>query len=98
MDDADEVERLKRALSVATCLVMKHEPGDSRAVSDIAVALTSVVCEVDNPESWEIIDAMYEKQKPKQEEPDDDTDYHTPDESGYSRADEEWFFDHDGKP
>lgn len=29
---------------------------------------------------------------------DDLSDYHTPDESGYSRADEEWFFDADGKP
>jgi hypothetical protein len=27
-----------------------------------------------------------------------DDDYYRPDESGYSRADEEWFFDMDGKP
>ncbi|MEC5289432.1 MULTISPECIES: hypothetical protein [unclassified Aurantimonas] len=31
-------------------------------------------------------------------EADDDDDYHRPDESGYSRADEEWFFGMDGKP
>lgn len=29
---------------------------------------------------------------------DDDDDYYRPDASGYSRADEEWFFDMDGKP
>lgn len=29
---------------------------------------------------------------------DDDADYYRPDASGYSRADEEWFFDSDGKP
>jgi len=29
---------------------------------------------------------------------DDDADYHRPGASGYSRADEEWFFDMDGKP
>lgn len=29
---------------------------------------------------------------------DNDDDYYKPDESGYSRADEEWFFDMDGKP
>lgn len=29
---------------------------------------------------------------------DDDSDYHRPDASGYSRADEEWFFDADGRP
>lgn len=29
---------------------------------------------------------------------DDDSDYYRPDASGYSRADEEWFFDMDGKP
>lgn len=34
---------------------------------------------------------------PHQAEPDDD-DYHRPDASGYSRADEEWFFDADGRP
>lgn len=28
----------------------------------------------------------------------DDADYYKPDASGYSRADEEWFFDMDGKP
>lgn len=31
-------------------------------------------------------------------ESDDDSDYHEPDESGYSRADEEWFFGADGRP
>lgn len=30
--------------------------------------------------------------------PCDDPDYYKADESGYSRADEEWFFDMDGKP
>ena len=29
---------------------------------------------------------------------DDDADYYRRDASGYSRADEEWFFDMDGKP
>jgi len=29
---------------------------------------------------------------------DDDADYYRPDASGYSSADEEWFFDMDGKP
>jgi len=29
---------------------------------------------------------------------DNDDDYYRPDDSGYSRADEEWFFDMDGKP
>ena len=29
---------------------------------------------------------------------DTDDDYYKPDASGYSRADEEWFFGHDGKP
>lgn len=28
----------------------------------------------------------------------EDDDYYKPDSSGYSRADEEWFFDMDGKP
>jgi hypothetical protein len=52
-----EIERLKAALDLAVGMLMLHEPGDSRAVSDEAVALASVVCDCTNDETWRIISA-----------------------------------------
>lgn len=52
-----EVERLTRALKVAVNQLSLHEPGDSRLVSDLFVALASVVCDCANEKSWAIIDA-----------------------------------------
>ena len=37
-------EQLELALSLAVNIIMAGEPGDSRAVSDEAVALTAVQC------------------------------------------------------
>lgn len=44
--------------------------------------------------------ASLDQEKPAQlvSEDNDCDDYYVPDESGYSRADEEWFFGMDGKP
>jgi hypothetical protein len=51
-----ENARLRGALDLAVGMIMLHEPGDSRAVSDEAVALASVVCDCTNDETWSIID------------------------------------------
>jgi hypothetical protein len=56
-DASDEIARLRSALDLAVGMLMMHEPGDSRAVSDEAVALASVVCDCTNDETWRIISA-----------------------------------------
>lgn len=40
---ADRAAALEKALELATEIIMKNEPGDSRAVSNEAVALAAVV-------------------------------------------------------
>ena len=49
-------ERLGRALDLALAMLIKHEPGDSRAVSNEFVALATVAAGIDNDSSWAVID------------------------------------------
>jgi len=49
-------EQLKLAFDVAVDIIMKNEPGDSRAVSDIAVALASVSCDIVDDAVMKVID------------------------------------------
>ena len=49
-------KQLRAALKLAVDIVMVNEPGDSRAVSDEAVALAAVVCECDDEKCWAVID------------------------------------------
>lgn len=66
---AKENAQLKRALSVATGLIMEGEPGDSRAVSDVAVALASAMHGDMSPEVMEIIEREHERlQQPRDPE------------------------------
>lgn len=66
---ADENAKLKHALSVATGMIMEGEPGDSRAVSDVAVALASVMTGDMSPEVMEVIDQEHERlQQPRDPE------------------------------
>lgn len=51
------LEQHKIALNVAVDQLSLHEPGDSRAVSDLFVALASVVCDCADEKSWAIIDS-----------------------------------------
>lgn len=50
-------DQLKKALTVAVGIIMKNEPPDSRAVSDIAVALASVDCDLVNEQVMNIIES-----------------------------------------
>ncbi|KRB22718.1 hypothetical protein [Mesorhizobium sp. Root172] len=52
----EEIARLRKALAVAVDQLSLSEPGDSRAVSDLFVALASVVCDCPDEKSWAIID------------------------------------------
>lgn len=56
---ARRIAELERALEVAVDLVMKREPPDSRAVSDIAVALAAVSAQLDDSDGRikQVIDA-----------------------------------------
>jgi hypothetical protein len=49
---------LKKALNLAVNMVMENEPGDSRAVSNEAVALAAVACGLPmTPETTRVIEA-----------------------------------------
>lgn len=53
------MNEIKEALDLAVCMIMKHEPGDSRAVSNEAVALCAVSCGfTDEPVMKVIRDAL----------------------------------------
>jgi hypothetical protein len=52
-----------KALDLAVCLLGKYEPPDSRAVSDVFVALAAVSCGNDNQECWDIIDRALEMER-----------------------------------
>lgn len=56
-----EAERLRKALNVACGLLVRHEPGDSRAVSDIFVALSAVASGDGDKACWDIVDAVSTK-------------------------------------
>jgi len=56
-----EKAEAREALHVAVDIIMENEPGDSRAVSNIAVSLAAVSCDCANPEAWEIIRARASK-------------------------------------
>jgi len=60
---ADELEHRDKALDLAVCLLGKYEPPDSRAVSDVFVALAAVSCGNDNQECWDIIDKALEMER-----------------------------------
>jgi hypothetical protein len=48
-------EQLRLALDLALIMIMRNEPGDSRAVSDEAVALAAVSCDLVNNEVMDVI-------------------------------------------
>lgn len=48
-------EQLKLAFDLAVNIIMKNEPGDSRAVSDEAVALCAVSCNLVNDDVMNVI-------------------------------------------
>lgn len=49
-------EQLKLSLSIAVEIIMNNEPGDSRAVSDIAVALAAVDCGLIDDKVLEVLE------------------------------------------
>ena len=60
---ADRIEALEAALDLAVNIIMVNEPGDSRAVSDEAVALAAVSCGDTSPEVMAVIrDALASEQ------------------------------------
>jgi hypothetical protein len=50
------------------------------------------------PTDVDFLKSLAEPEPVLDPEPESDDGYYRPDASGYSRADEEWFFDMDGKP
>lgn len=54
---------LKQALDLAVCMIMKHEPGDSRAVSNEAVALCAVSCGDTSEAVMKVIHDALEREK-----------------------------------
>lgn len=60
---ATQAKKYKRALNLALDLLIKHEPGDSRAVSNEFVALASVLAGNDDKKAWDIIDDAREAGK-----------------------------------
>ena len=48
---------LRTALALAVRLLERHEPTDSRAVSDEFVALAAISCGVDDQDHWNIINS-----------------------------------------
>lgn len=58
-----QLDRLMKALNVAVGLLAPHEPPDSRAVSDIFVALASIVSACDNDECWQLVDQEAARQR-----------------------------------
>jgi hypothetical protein len=51
--------QLKQALEIAVNIIMASEPGDSRAVSDIAVALAAVSCDIVDDKVMAVIEEAY---------------------------------------
>lgn len=57
MDDHQaENIKLKKALNAAIRILIRHEPGDSRAVSPLFVSLAAVEAGIDDDACWKIID------------------------------------------
>ncbi|MEO3387364.1 hypothetical protein [Mesorhizobium sp. CAU 1741] len=54
----ERVAELERALAVAVDRIMETEPGDSRAVSPLAVSLAAVSCGVADDACWTVIDEV----------------------------------------